>query len=111
MAQAHSIAMQLLQIRANGFPEETHEAINLWAGTPPILGGKSIDTEHLDMFIGSTLHDTTQGSHAGLVSGQTRQVTFRCPSPVAIHNDSQVAQLTRRLLRRDGLRLLVPFSS
>src|SRR5579863_9364958 len=111
MAQAHSIAMQLLQIRANGFPEETHQAINFRAGASPILGGKSIDAEHFDMFIGSTLYDTTQGSHARFVTSQARQMTFRRPAPVAIHNDGQVAQWTRRLLRRDGLWLLVPFSS
>src|SRR5262245_7167686 len=99
--------MQLRQIAANEALHQPHEVVDLTGRARPVLRGKTVDREVLDAELHGRAHRAAYRFHAAPVSLRTRQATLGGPTPVAIHDDGDVARHLRTRLPDRSFVLLV----
>ncbi len=98
-----SIPMQASGLTLASVGEYLHEALDFLDWAAPVFGGERVQGEHRDIHIDTCPDDAVHVSHAGPVSGQSREAPVLGPSSVAIHDDGYVLGEVGRL--RSSLRV------
>src|SRR5579885_403871 len=92
MAQAHAVTIESLYIRLDNLPKETEQSVDLILRAIPVFRREGVHAQHRHMLIGGTFHHAAHGFYSGFMAERARQMSSGGPTPIAIHDDSNVAR-------------------
>jgi hypothetical protein len=100
--------MQFSHILANKATQEVEQKRNLSGGPRPIFRTEGINREVFNAEIGGRSHGAAQGINACLMSRRPWQSTVCSPTPIAIHDNSNMTGHNGRSGQHGALQLLKP---
>ena len=70
--------------------EQLHEGVYFGLGTIPILGGKSVESEIVDVQVLACVDDATTGFDSLAMTFNARQSLSLSPAAIAVHYDADM---------------------